>query len=203
MEQSYPPLAVLVWGPHACFTRPEMQVERVSYPMMTPTAARGLLEAIMWKPEIRWQVREIAVLKPIRYWGLMRNEVTHCVNPALPHIGINDCRAQRHSLVLRDVAYIIRADVELMPDAEHDIAKYRAMFRRRVVRGQCHERPYLGCREWAVDFAEPQGNEQPIPETVDLGLMLHHIEFAETGNRASFFPARLERGVLRVPEVGQ
>src|SRR3990172_11606325 len=128
---------VLVRGPLACFTRPEMKVERLSYPVMTPSAARGLLEAIFWKPQFQWQVRQIAVLNPIRFFSILRNEVNSkaSVGAAGPYFADRD-RAQRHTLALRDVAYLIRAEMVLKPEAasEHP-AKYRDQFRRRVERG--------------------------------------------------------------------
>src|SRR5437773_1934793 len=107
-----PPLEVKVWGDYACFTRPEMKVERVSYTVMTPSAARGVLEAIFWKPEFSWRVREIEVLKPIRYFSILRNEVQRRASgrSAEPFYADED-RTQRHTLGLRDVAYVIRADV--------------------------------------------------------------------------------------------
>jgi CRISPR-associated protein Cas5d len=111
-------------------------------------------------------------------------------------------RAQRHTLALRDVAYLIKADVVLASHATEDIAKYRDQFRRRVNRGQCHHRPYLGCREFAASFAPPNGTEQPINLTDDLGRMLFDLDYASDGSGRGtphFFPARLEAGVLRVP----
>jgi CRISPR-associated protein Cas5d len=223
----HPPLEVKVWGERACFTRPEMKVERVSYPVMTPSAARGVLEAIFWKPEFRWQVSEIWVLRPIRHFSVVRNEVntTSSEKSARSWEGrgggyfADDDRAQRHTLGLRDVAYLIKADVVLGPRATEDVAKYRDHFRRRVERGQCFHRPYLGCREFAADFGPPDGTETPIDLSDDLGRMLFDQVFvrADDGQaswhmhdpagkqvvrgrvRPVFFAARLERGVLRVP----
>ena len=165
---SYPPLQVKVWGERACFTRPETKVERVSYSVMTPSAARGILEAIFWKPEFFWQVREIQVLKPIRHFSILRNEV----NDRMSHKAAQrwmkegggyfaderEHRAQRHTLGLYDVSYVIRADVALKPDVSYSEAKYRDQFRRRVKRGRCYHRPYLGCREFAAEFTEPEGD---------------------------------------------
>lgn len=204
------PLEVKVWGPFACFTRPEMKVERVSYPVMTPSAARGVLEAIFWKPEIRWHVEEIRVLNPIRYFSILRNEVKsrQSVRSAQDWVTkgggyfADDDRSQRHTLALRDVAYVIRGQAELRPHATEDIAKYRDQFRRRVRTGGCFARPYLGCREFAADFAEPDGDERPIDRSESLGLMLFDLRYpAEPGGAAApeFFEATLERGVLRVP----
>lgn len=197
----YPSLAVKVWGEYACFTRPEMKVERVSYPVMTPSAARGVLEAIFWKPQFRWQVREIHVLKPIRHFSMVRNEVNRRATAGGEGFDIGECRTQRHTLGLRDVAYVIVADVVVGPGVVHDTAKFRDQFRRRVEQGQCYHRPYLGCREFAAFFAKPDGSEQPIEVTDPLGLMLLDVEYREKGeNVPRFFQAELKQGVLHVPE---
>lgn len=223
----FPPVEVKVWGERACFTRPEMKVERASYPVMTPSAARGVLEAIFWKPEFAWRVQEIWVLKPIRHFSMVRNEVNSAASENAARSWASDGggyfadqdRAQRHTLGLRDVAYLIRADVELKPHATEDVAKYRDQFRRRVERGQCYHRPYLGCREFAANFGPVDGSESAIEHTDDLGRMLldqvfepaaegpaswhaHGSEGARVVQgvvRPHFFLARLERGVLRVP----
>lgn len=203
-------LEVKVWGELACFTRPEMKVERVSYEVITPAAARGVLEAIFWKPEFAWRVREIWVLKPIRHFSILRNEVNSkaVVSTARGWAEegggyfAEDDRAQRHTLALRDVAYLIKADIVLKPRATDDIAKYRDQFRRRVNRGQCHSVPYLGCREFAAYFGPPDGSEQPIALSDDLGQMLFDLDYASDGSGRGtprFFSARLEAGVLRVP----
>ena len=214
-------LQVKVWGDWACFTRPEMKVERVSYPVMTPAAARGVLEAIFWKPEISWQVREIWVLRPIRYFSILRNEVNRLSRTRLPpRVGekregdtlspmtMKGNRAQRHTLALRDVAYVIKADITLKPHADADPAKYRDQFRRRVTRGQYHHTPYLGCREFAAGFSDPQAEDRPLPETSDLGLMLFDLDYEHDGQgrgvrgKPRFFQARMEQGVLRIkPEL--
>ena len=202
-----PPLQVKVWGEFACFTRPEMKVERVSYPVMTPSAARGILEAIFWKPEFDWRIREIRVLKDIRMFSILRNEInsrqSHRSAKGWIENGggyfADDDRAQRHTLGLRDVAYVILADMELRKHADADIAKYRDQFRRRVQRGQCVHRPYLGCREFAADFGEPNG-EKPIDRTEDLGRMLGDLVYQGNGRATPvFFEARLENGALYVP----
>ena len=206
----YPALEVKVWGELACFTRPEMKAERVSYSVMTPSAARGVLEAIFWKPEFSWQVREIWVLNPILHFSILRNEVNSKAVVATAErwaqtgagYFAEEDRAQRHTLALRDVAYLIKADVALRDHATEDIAKYRDQFRRRVNQGRCYHRPYLGCREFAAAFGPPDGGEHPIALTDDLGLMLFDLGYAadESGRGTPrFFPARLERGVLRVP----
>jgi CRISPR-associated protein Cas5d len=206
----YPPLELKVWGELACFTRPEMKAERVSYPVMTPSAARGVLEAIFWKPEFSWQVREIQVLSEIGHFSILRNEVNSKAVVATAErwaqIGggyfAEDDRAQRHTLALRDVAYVIRADVALRRHATEDVAKYRDQFRRRVNHGQCYHRPYLGCREFAAFFGPAEETERPINLTDDLGLMLFDLDY-EPGSSGRglprFFRARLNAGVLRVP----
>ncbi len=224
------PLEVKVWGDFACFTRPEFGVERVSYEVMTPSAARGVLEAIFWKPEFRWRVREIVVLKPIRHYSVLRNEMNSVQSERSARSWqangggyyADDDRAQRHTLCLRDVAYIIRAEIELKEHTKDHPAKYRDQFRRRVKRGQCFTQPYLGTREFSAFFGPPDGDEEPIEpdEEHGLGLMLFDVEFEPaakgkvayaahgTGGRAvergdakpKFFQARLSGGVLRVPQ---
>jgi len=224
-------LEVKVWGDWACFTRPENKAERVSYDVMTPSAARGVLEAIFWKPEFRWQVREIWVLKPIRHFSILRNEVGSAASVRAAH-GWQDSdghyyadannergRTQRHSLLLRDVSYLIRAEIDLAAHATDPVFKYRDQFRRRVQRGQCHHAPYLGTREFSAYFALPDGNEKPIPVTDDLGRVLFDVFYTRekggpvlfgqhdsTGTnwvegraRPRFFSARLESGILRIP----
>lgn len=211
MDTAYPPVEVRVWGDLACFTRPEMKVERVTYPVPTPSAARGVLEAIFWKPEFGWRVQEVRVLKPIRYFSILRNEVNSRQSDRSARgwekngggFDASADRAQRHTLALRDVEYVISAQVELRPGVEESPAKYRDQFRRRVREGRCFSTPYLGCREFSASFAEPDGSEQPIDRTEDLGLMLFDIEYAAANgagrNVPRFFDARLERGVLHVP----
>lgn len=220
-------LCVRLWGEFACFTRPEFGAERVSYPVITPSAARGALEAIFWKPEFVWQVREIQVLKPIRHFSMVRNEINSWQSASSAkradyHYFADEDRAQRHTLGLRDVAYVIKADVVLKAHANADVAKYRDQFRRRVRKGQCHHQPYLGTREFSAFFCEPELEEQPINHSDELGLMLLDVDFIPgiegstieffthnasgatvTKGKAQpkFFRARLEKGVLRVPEV--
>jgi CRISPR-associated protein Cas5d len=154
-----------VRGDFACFTRPEMKVERVSYDVITPSAARAVFEAILWKPAIRWRVRRIEVLAPIRWINLRRNEVagvvsTRNVETAMRAgsgdlgLYIEDERQQRAGLFLRDVAYRLHAELVLQPEAPpgETLVKYREMFERRAGRGQCVNQPYLGCREFAAAF---------------------------------------------------
>lgn len=209
-QTTYPPLEVLVWGDFACFTRPEMKVERVTYPVPTPSAARGVLEAIFWKPEITWRIEEIWVLKPIQYFSILRNEVNSRASPRAAAswqetgggFSVTEDRAQRHTLALRDVSYLLRAHVEVKPGVEHDVAKFRDQFRRRVQDGRCFATPFLGCREFSAHFAKPDGTEQPIDLTDNLGLMLYDLDYAADGSGRGvprFFEAYIERGVLRIP----
>lgn len=214
MDPPYAPLSVRVWGGFACFTRPEMKVERVTYPVMTPSAARGVLESILWKPEFVWRVEEIWVLSPIRYFSILRNEVNtrQSERTAMSwqqHGGGFDAsadRAQRHTLALRDVGYVIRAQVQVKPGVDADAAKYRDQFRRRVHSGRCFATPYLGCREFSAGFAAADGEERPIDFTDELGLMLLALDYAPDGSgrgKPRFFDARLERGILHVPAPKQ
>ena len=144
-----------VWGRNACFTRPEMKVERVSYDVMTPSAARGVLEAILWKPAIRWVVDRIDVLNPIRWESVRRNEVGITMSLRSPCLFVEDQRQQRAGLFLREVDYVIHARFEITDRAGPDDnpTKFQEMFLRRAEKGQCFHRPYLGCREFAADFA--------------------------------------------------
>lgn len=211
----HPPLRVKVWGDLACFTRPEMKVERVSYEVMTPSAARGVLEAIYWKPEFRWRVQHIHVLAPVRRMSIVRNEVNSTVSARTVQAAFEKGdgyayhadadRTQRHTLALRDVSYLIEADVEPAGRgaADHP-AKHRDIFRRRVARGQCFQRPYLGCREFAAGFAEPDGTETVAEglagRTEPLGRMLFDLRYGDNGrNVPVFFAAELQDGVLHVP----
>ena len=206
----HPPLKVKIWSEAACFTRPEMKVERVSYPCPTPSAARGILEAIFWKPEFEWRVREIWVLKPIRYLSLLRNEVDSRASVSSARSGglfiAEDHRVQRHTLALRDVGYLIHADVSLKGHADSDPAKYRDQFRRRVNRGQCFHRPYLGCREFAAAFGPPDESERPVDHGEEIGRMLFDLDYERDEERRGvsgtprFFQARIEGGILRVPQ---
>ncbi|PWR18276.1 type I-C CRISPR-associated protein Cas5c [Zavarzinia compransoris] len=209
-----------VWGERACFTRPEMKVERVSYDVMTPSAARGILEAIHWKPAIRWQVDRIHVLKPVRFQSIRRNEVgtkASVANAASAMkrgtteglgILVDENRQQRAALVLIDVAYVIEARFSLTAKAglEDTPAKHISMFNRRAELGQCFHRPCLGTREFPAEFALiPEGAPLPPCELPpdkrddDLGWMLHDIDFANNRNESRFFRAMMNGGVIDVP----
>jgi CRISPR-associated protein Cas5d len=211
-------LAVKVGGDFACFTRPEFKVERVSYPVMTPSAARGLLEAVCWKPEMRWEVREIWLLKPVRQVALLRNEIAD--RQGNTPFFIEERRQQRASLILRDVEYIIRAAIVLRSHATDPVEKYAEQFRRRLERGQCHHAPYLGTREFAAWFESVNGDETPEQVDLSIGPMLFDIAYREAPARpeiafnrhsgqgrrevqgyaeALFFDAHVQRGILTVP----
>ena len=210
------PVAVKVWGDFACFTRPEFGVERVSYPTMTPTAAVGVLDAIFWKPEFRWRISAIDTLRPVQWVQVKRNEITGRQTPRIAGGWANGDdegfdaakhRVQRSGLILADVAYIIYAHPHLRSDAGAPPAKYRDQFRRRVTRGQCYERPYLGCREFVAQFAEPEPTDTPIPWTDDLGPMIHSVYAGPDDHLISakaaplFFDARIHLGRLPVPPL--
>lgn len=194
-----------VWGDAACFTRPEMKVERVSYEVMTPSAARGVLEAIMWKPQMRWRVRAIDVLKPIRFGQIRRNEVAGKAWPGKIIIADDqDERQQRAMLHLVDVAYVIHADIELTAKAgpEDSMAKYVAMFERRASTGQCFQRPVLGTREFAADFrllAPDEPGPLPVADTKGLGFMFLDFDHSKKPPTPIFFSGRLDNGRLSVP----
>ncbi|MER0215929.1 MAG: type I-C CRISPR-associated protein Cas5 [Nitrosomonas sp.] len=205
-----------VSGDFACFTRPEMKVERVSYDVMTPSSARAVFESILWKPAIRWHIDKIEVLKPIRWVSVRRNEVgvvisvrnaQEAMNKGTGSLGLNieDERQQRAGLFLRDVAYRIHAHFELQPDAgENNMpAKFLDMFERRAEKGQCVNQPYLGCREFACDFRLidlVQEQLNPVKETRDLGWMLYDMDYSNAADpQPRFFRATLENGILNIP----
>ncbi|MDR4509743.1 MAG: type I-C CRISPR-associated protein Cas5c [Candidatus Brocadiaceae bacterium] len=201
---------VKVTGDFACFTRPDLKVERMTYPCMTPSAARGILDSILWKPEFQWYIRQILILKPIRFCTIKRNEINSKQgrNP----IVIEEKRAQRNSVVLRDVAYIIEASIFQKHKSEKNRPeKYIGMnagkegiFPRRVKKGQCWRRPYLGVREFSAEFMEPNGAEEPIEETIPIGSMLFDIFYDENGKPKPlfFYDVAVRNGVLNceVPE---
>lgn len=207
----FPPLVVEVAGPYACFTRPELKTERVSYPVMTPSAARGVLEAIYWKPEFDYLVTAIEVLNPIRWFSIRRNEVTEIVTldwvrkaaaDRRYRFDVETCRDQRNTVCLRDVAYRIHAQVRPRPHATTAEAGYREQFRRRVERGACYSQPFLGTREFPARFGPPSGRP-PLKGANDyLGVMLHSILYDGERERYRWFHARLVNGVLHVPEHG-
>lgn len=200
------PVTVQVWGETALFTRPELKSERVSYSVMTPTAAIGVLEAIFWKPEFSWRPVAIDVLKPIRQFTQRRNETTDLASledAALRGRTIDTAahRTQRNSVCLRDVAYRIYAHVDLREHATKNEAAYRDQFRRRVERGQCFHQPYLGTRECSANFG-PADDTPPYPVTEDLGIMLHGVHHRDGAVSFSWFTARLDNGRLHIPRTG-
>lgn len=209
-------VALRVWGDFACFTRPEMKVERVSYDVITPSAARGVLEAIYWKPEIVWVIDRLRVLKPIRFTNVRRNELGG-VGPSertlksyldgtktemLAQV-IEDDRQQRASTLLQDVEYLIEAHYEVKRGTEGP-QKHYEMFKRRATKGQCFHHPYLGCREFAADFEWHDGDPPPSPESLrgerDLGFMLHDIDF-DADMTPRFFRCTMTDGVIEVPTL--
>jgi len=206
----HPPLTVEVEGPYACFTRPELKTERVSYPVMTPSAAKGVLEAIYWKPEFGYVITAIEVLSAIRWTVVRRNEISSVVtldwvrsamaDPSQRFDAADD-RDQRNTVFLRDAAYRIRAQVRPRPHAGHPEATYREQFRRRVDKGACFSQPFLGTRECSATFTK-QTSRAPIIHTENLGMMLHSIIYATGQESYRWFHARLEAGILRVPEHG-
>ncbi|MBM4306245.1 MAG: type I-C CRISPR-associated protein Cas5 [Deltaproteobacteria bacterium] len=209
---------VKVKGDFACFTRPDLKVERMTYPCMTPSAARGILDSILWKPEFQWYVRRIQILKPIRFCTIKRNEInskqgrTPIVVDEVDTSGKPKYRAQRNSVVLRDVAYIVEASIyQNQTSNRNNPDKYVGMtvgkegiFPRRIKKGQCWRRPYLGVREFAADFMEPDGTEVPIQETIPVGSMLFDIFYDADGKPEPlfFYDVAIRNGVLNceVPE---
>lgn len=200
-----------VWGDYACFTRPEMKAERVSYDVMTPSAARGILEAIYWKPAIRWVVDRIHVLNPIKFDNIRRNELASKIpvrnittamkdrHTAVESF-IEDDRQQRAAMVLRDVAYVIEAHFDFAGSEDNNPAKHKEIFDRRAAKGQCFHRPYFGCREFSVNF-ELIEDDIPVSSLegrADLGWMLHDIDF-KNGMEAKFFRVEMSNGIIEIP----
>jgi CRISPR-associated protein Cas5d len=213
-------IRLMVWGERACFTRPEMKVERVSYDVITPSAARGILEAIHWKPAIRWVVDRIQVLRPIRFESIRRNEVAGKLSEVLARQamrtgdiselfylvdGEQKQRQQRATTLLRDVAYVIEAHFEITDRAGGDtVGKHLDIFNRRARKGQCFHAPCLGVREFPASFQLlEEGDAEPAVDASlrgerDLGWMLHDIDFAD-GVSPHFFRALMRNGLIEVP----
>lgn len=210
---------VEVWGDYACFSRPEMKVERVSYDIMTPSAARGILEAIYWHPGMQWCVDEIQVCNPVKWLSVRCNEVKSKLsgNKAKSSMDRN-CpdelmlitsqeRTQRMTVMLRDVRYIIKAHFELTDKSAptDSPAKFISIFNRRVEMGQCYHNPYFGCRDFPVKFG-PHTTKCFCPVDFvgekDLGYMLFDMDYSDPEHiKPMFFRAVLRNGVLTVPDV--
>ena len=192
-----------VSGDYACFTRPEMKVERVSYDVITPSAARGIFTAIFWKPAIRWRITKIEVLSPIRWTSVRRNEVSAVASPRSDGIFVEDVRQQRAGLILRDVRYRLWAEFDMV--SSEDPAKYAAMFDRRATNGQYFMHPYLGCREFSCRVIRLVKNPElestnPISETRDLGFMLYDMDYSNGKDiKSMFYRPKMVDGVIVVP----
>ncbi len=202
------------WGSNACITRPEMKVERVSYEVLTPSAARGMLEAIFWHSGLRWVIDKIYVLSPIQFTNIRRNEVKSKISASnvktvmqrgKGELGIYTSAdiQQRAAMVLRDVHYVVEAHFEMTDKASpsDNPGKFCEMMRRRLSKGQCYHQPCFGTREFPAQFREwPSTTVPTIPETRDLGFMLYDMDYSDTTNiMPMFFHARLENGVVHVP----
>ena len=210
------PIRIRFWGDYAAFHRPELSVERYSYDVMTPSAARGMMEAVYWHEGLKWAVRRIYVERPIRFTNIRRNEVTKKIlasdvyaaaRGADKPIYINRREAivQRAATVLRDVSYVVEANFTLVPEkmnATDSEEKFYAIFCNRARRGRCFTQPYFGCREFPASFAlvtEDSPPPQPIPESCDLGIMLYDMDYTDPQNiKPTFFHAEMVNGVVDV-----
>lgn len=205
---------VEVWGDYACFSRPELKTERMSYDVMTPSAARGLLEAIYWHPGLRWVIDRIYVMQPIRFTGIRRNEVkskisADNVRSAMSggkqevYLCTSEDIQQRAATVLQDVRYVIEAHFVMTDQAapSDNAGKFCDIMRRRLEKGQCYHQPCFGVREFPAQFRLWPGGEIPTTgETRDMGLMLYDMDYSDLRNiTPMFFRAALENGALNVP----
>lgn len=204
-----------VWGDMACFTRPELKVERVSYDVITPSAARAIFESIFWKDAIRWEVTKIEILNPIKWTSVRRNEVGAVAGKNIKSIYIEEKRQQKNALLLKDVCYRIyaklifipvrdRKNLKHEPGFDENPGKYNAMFERRAAKGQCFNQPYLGTREFAASFqfVDPSvGDLRPaIEEDRDFGIMLYDMDFSDINNvQPMFYRAIMVQGMIMVP----
>lgn len=206
---------VEVWGGYACFTRPEMKVERVSYDVMPPSAARGLLEAIYWHPGMKWRIDKIYVLNPIAFTNIRRNEVkskisARNVSRAMKgdhsplFISTSNDIQQRAMMALRDVRYVIEAHFEMSDQASgaDNQGKFSDIIRRRLQKGQCYHQPCFGCREFPAHFRRWEDASVPTAypdRDIDLGFMLFDMDYSDSSNiTPMFFRGYLEKGVLDV-----
>ena len=199
-----------VWGPYALFSRPEMHVERVSYDVPTPSAARGMVEAIYYHPGLQWHIRRIYVLNPIRFTNIRRNEVKGKIlrddvynaiqGGKVPFLATSQQIAQRAAMVLQDVHYVIEAEFTMTDRAApgDNPGKFQDIVTRRMAKGQCYHTPYFGCREFPASFREwPGGTVPTVPLTQDLGWTLYDLDYKDPQNiQPQFFRARLVNGVL-------
>ncbi len=204
-----------VKGDFACFTRPEMKVERVSYDVITPSAARAIFEAILWKPAIEWHIHKIEVLKPVCWVNIRRNEVGAVLpvgninkamkGGALPVLYVEDARQQRAGLFLKNVAYRLHGSFTLTDKAgaSDNAGKFAEMFKRRAKKGQCFSQPYLGCREFSCDFRLVEDIEKEssaIEDSRELGWMLYDMDYQQSNDPIPlFFNAVMNNGVIDVP----
>lgn len=206
-----------VWGDYACFTRPEMKTERVSYDVMTPSAARGIIEAIYWHPNVRWIIDRIRVCAPVKFMNIRRNEVKSKLSANLAlsemrsdgkpkplYIATAKDIVQRAAMLLCDVRYVIEAHFDFVSDgAECNSGKIQDIATRRIQKGQFYHQPYFGCREFPANFAACE--RMPVcPQSLkgekDLGWMLYDMDYSDSNNiRPLFFRATLRDGVLEVP----
>ncbi|MCL4518343.1 MAG: type I-C CRISPR-associated protein Cas5c [Thaumarchaeota archaeon] len=192
-----------VWGEFACFTRPDLKVERMTYPCMTPSAARGVLDCILWKPEFTWHVQRILVLKPVKFYSVKRNEINKKQGSNPIFVDDQKNRAQRNSIILKDVGYIIEAAVyQATSPVKNPTKKYVEMFNRRAQKGQCWRRPYLGTREFAAEFSLPDENDEPITEDIPIGSMFLDMWYDEKGVPAPifFYDVKVSQGELVCPK---
>jgi len=208
-------MSIKVGGDYACFSRPEFKAERASYPWITPSAARSIFEAVLWKPEIRWEIRRIKLLRPVKFTNFRRNEINTKIPPSKAAHGkaelyTDSDRAQRNTLALKDVEYILEADLFLTDKGlagGENIVKYVEMFQRRLEKGQHFHQPYLGCREFAARVSPPRGDEDAIDENMDAGLMFYDFSVfpgvdknGKTKGKAVplFFRANMTNGIIEV-----
>lgn len=215
-SENMPSFTLDISGDYACFTRPEMKAERVSYDIITPSAARAVFEAIFWKPAISWHVTRIQVRKPVRFIAVRRNEVNHVISAGAVKSAMKNGRGklgvyaeeerlQRAGLLLKDPEY--RVTAEMTVKNGEDPVKMREMFRRRAEKGQCFMQPYLGCREFAANFRLCGGEEarepSPLPENRDFGFMLYDMDYSDTTAPAPmFYRAIMKNGEIQVPAPG-